>query len=99
MVWIANLLAAGLAQRVLYAEKLDPHPQELVAFGFLKTNPRPITSSLKSICAPLRYRYDFISHTILTPFDSKSSSLSAGSSSTRSNMYAKPEQPPPLTPT
>src|SRR5262245_4268418 len=32
-----------------YAEKLEPHPQVLVAFGFLKTNPRPMTSSLKSI--------------------------------------------------
>src|SRR5258706_8117479 len=58
-----------------------------------------MTSSLKSISAPFRYRYDFISHTILTPFDSSCSSLSAGASSTRSSMYENPEQPPPFTPT
>lgn len=38
----------------LYAEKLLPHPQELVALGFLKTNPLAITSSRKSISVPLR---------------------------------------------
>src|SRR5688500_18630497 len=43
-------------QNLFYAEKLDPQPQELVALGFLKTKPRPITSSLKSISVPLRYR-------------------------------------------
>ena len=37
------------------AEKLDPHPHELVAFGFWKTNPRPMISSLKSIMVPFRY--------------------------------------------
>ena len=40
----------------LYALNDDPQPQVCVAFGFLKTNPRPITSSLKSISVPLRYR-------------------------------------------
>ena len=49
--------------------------------------------------APLRYRYDFISHRIFTPLDSICSSASAGASSTRSSMYEKPEQPPPFTPT
>lgn len=39
-----------------YAEKLDPHPQELVALGLLNTNPRPMISSLKSMVVPLRYR-------------------------------------------
>ena len=39
---------------VVYALKLDPQPQELVALGFLKTNPRPITSSRKSISVPSR---------------------------------------------
>jgi hypothetical protein len=36
------------------AEKLDPQPQELVALGFWKTNPRPMISSLKSIWVPLK---------------------------------------------
>ena len=39
---------------ILYAWKLLPHPQVLVALGFLNTNPRAITSSLKSISVPLR---------------------------------------------
>src|SRR3954468_20621146 len=33
------------AKNFTYAEKLLPHPQELVALGFLNTNPRAITSS------------------------------------------------------
>jgi len=37
-----------------YAEKLEPQPQLLVAFGLLKTKPRPMSSSLKSIEVPLR---------------------------------------------
>lgn len=40
--------------RWFQAEKLDPQPQELVAFGLLKTKPRPMISSLKSITVPLR---------------------------------------------
>lgn len=36
------------------AEKLLPQPQVWVALGLLKTNPRPITSSLKSSVTPLR---------------------------------------------
>ena len=37
-----------------YAWKLLPQPHVLVALGFLKTKPRPITSSLKSISVPSR---------------------------------------------
>ena len=50
----------GLARRrELYrrpgqAEKLDPHPQVVDAFGFWKTKPRPMISSRKSITVPLR---------------------------------------------
>jgi len=36
------------------ALKLDPHPHDVEALGFTKTNPRPMTSSLKSIVVPLR---------------------------------------------
>jgi len=36
------------------ALKLEPQPQEEVALGFWKTNPRPMISSLKSIMVPLR---------------------------------------------
>lgn len=36
------------------ALKLLPQPQVLVALGFLKTNPRPMTSFLKSISVPFR---------------------------------------------
>jgi len=49
----ANL---GLYDGAGQAEKELPQPQVWVALGFLKTNPRPITSSLKSISVPLRYR-------------------------------------------
>ncbi len=34
--------------------KLEPHPQLLVALGLLKTNPRPMSSSLKSTITPPR---------------------------------------------
>ena len=44
----------GPVPRPNQAEKLDPHPQELVALGFPKTNPRPMISSLKSIVVPFR---------------------------------------------
>ena len=40
--------------RVAQALKLLPHPQLLVALGLLKTKPRPMISSLKSISVPLR---------------------------------------------
>ena len=43
-----------LSIALCYAWKLDPQPQELVALGFLKTNPRPMTSSRKSISVPSR---------------------------------------------
>ena len=39
-----------------YTEKLVPQPQLFDAFGFSKTNPRPIRLSLKSITTPLRKR-------------------------------------------
>ena len=38
------------------ALKLLPQPQVLVALGLLNTKPRPMTSSLKSMTVPLRYR-------------------------------------------
>ena len=38
------------------ALKLEPQPQVVEAFGLLKTNPRPMISSLKSMVVPLRYR-------------------------------------------
>ena len=38
----------------VHTEKLCPQPQVLVALGFLKTKPRPMTSSLKSISTPSR---------------------------------------------
>ena len=39
---------------VAQTAKLDPQPQVLDALGLLKTNPRPMISSLKSIVVPLR---------------------------------------------
>ncbi len=48
-----SVSAVGMTTR-FYAVKLLPQPQLLVALGFLNTNPRPITSSLKSISVPLR---------------------------------------------
>lgn len=50
-----RVLGAETVQRALVqAEKLDPQPQVVVALGLLKTNPRPMSSSLKSIDVPLR---------------------------------------------
>lgn len=36
------------------AEKLEPQPQLLVAFGLVNVNPRPMSSSLKSTVVPSR---------------------------------------------
>jgi hypothetical protein len=46
--------SAGFAGCVAQTAKLEPQPQLLVALGLLKTNPRPISSSLKSTVTPDR---------------------------------------------
>ncbi len=50
----ASVGPEGRTERYDYTEKLEPQPQLLVALGLLKTNPRPMISSLKSISVPLR---------------------------------------------
>ena len=48
------VFADYIASTQRYALKELPQPQLLVAFGLLKTKPRAMTSSLKSIVVPLR---------------------------------------------
>src|SRR5581483_2809151 len=77
-------------------EKLVPQPQDAVAFGFLTLNEEPMRSSTKSISEPERYSSDTGSTSTRAP--SRSITRSSGSEAgTRSNLYWKPEQPPPST--
>lgn len=48
--WFRNSDRRDRAQ----TEKLEPQPQDEVALGLWKTNPRPMISSLKSMVTPLR---------------------------------------------
>lgn len=51
LAWGCPVSRASLTD---YALNEEPQPQVDVALGFLNTNPRPITSSLKSISVPSR---------------------------------------------
>ena len=52
--WILGVTARRAAFVLTQALKLLPQPQVDVELGLLKTKPRPINSSLKSIVVPLR---------------------------------------------
>ena len=52
--WILMRRRTGAAMHATQALKLLPQPQVEVELGLLKTKPRPINSSLKSIVVPLR---------------------------------------------
>src|SRR4051794_15972896 len=81
-----------------YAEKLSPHEQCATAFGFVTLNPPFCRLSLKSSSEPLTKSALFGSTTTRTPSESTMMSRFAGPS-TRSILYCKPEQPPPMTAT
>src|SRR5581483_4214405 len=77
-------------------EKLVPQPQDAVALGFFTLKDEPMRSSTKSISEPERYSSDTGSTSTRAP--SRSITRSSGSEAgTRSNLYWKPEQPPPST--
>src|SRR3984957_5838803 len=80
----------------LQIEKLVPQPQEAVALGLLTRNEAPIRSSTKSTSEPARNGTDAGSTntTALSREITRSSSARARSTS---NLYWKPEQPPPST--
>src|SRR5437868_13586290 len=77
-------------------EKLVPQPQDAVAFGLTTRNDAPIRSSTKSTSDPARNGTDAgsTSTTALSRSITRSSSVLARSTS---NLYWKPEQPPPST--
>src|ERR1700754_2062956 len=77
-------------------EKLVPQPQDAVAFGLFTRNDAPIRSSTKSTSEPARKGTDdeSTSTTALSREITRSSSALVRSTS---NLYWKPEQPPPST--
>src|SRR5437016_14646480 len=80
----------------LYAAKLSPQEQCEVAFGLVTLNPPFCRSSLKSRVEPLTNNALLGSTTIRTLAEWTRISRGAGPS-TRSILYCKPEQPPPIT--
>jgi hypothetical protein len=77
-------------------EKLVPQPQEAVALGFTTRNEAPIRSSTKSTSDPARNGTEAESTSTTAPSREITRSSSALAWST-SNLYWKPEQPPPST--
>src|SRR5689334_5267732 len=77
-------------------EKLVPQPQEAVAFGLTTRNEAPIRSSTKSTSDPARNGTEAESTSTTAPSREITRSSSALAWST-SNLYWKPEQPPPST--
>src|ERR1700722_6911808 len=86
----------GAARPLRHTEKLVPHPQEAVATGLLILQEAPIRASTKSIAAPAMYCTETGSTSTVAPSraSTRSSSVLA---LTKSNLYWKPEQPPPST--
>src|SRR5437868_15484963 len=80
----------------LYAAKLSPQEQFEVAFGLVTLNPPFCRSSLKSRVEPLTNNALLGSTTIRTLEECTRTSRGAGPS-TRSILYCRPEQPPPIT--
>src|SRR6185437_15068619 len=80
------------------SEKLVPQPQEALACGFLTLKAAPIRSSTKSISEPARYCTETGSISTTAPARSMARS-SAARARSMSNLYWKPEQPPPSTDT
>src|SRR6266446_5003910 len=78
--------------------KLSPQEQCATAFGFVTLNPPFCRSSLKSSSEPLTKSALFGSTTTRTPAEFTIISRFAGPS-TKSILYCRPEQPPPITAT
>ncbi|CAL77806.1 hypothetical protein BRADO4054 [Bradyrhizobium sp. ORS 278] len=91
---LAPGMTVGVARN--QTEKLVPQPQEAVALGLLIRNEAPIRSSTKSTSEPARNGTEAgsTSTTALSRAITRSSSALARS---MSNLYWKPEQPPPST--
>src|SRR5882757_7877470 len=77
-------------------EKLVPQPHDAVAFGLTTRNEAPIRSSTKSTSEPARNGTEAGSTSTTAPSRAITRSSSAWACST-SNLYWKPEQPPPST--
>src|SRR5437899_2823105 len=77
-------------------EKLVPQPHDAVAFGLTTRNEAPIRSSTKSTSEPARNGTEAGSTSTTAPSREITRSSSALAWST-SNLYWKPEQPPPST--
>src|SRR6185295_6566591 len=77
-------------------EKLVPQPHDAVAFGLTTRNEAPIRSSTKSTSEPARNGTEAGSTSTTAPSRAITRSSSARARST-SNLYWKPEQPPPST--
>src|SRR3954471_4796230 len=86
----------GLILEVGQIEKLVPHPHHAVALGLLTRKEAPIRSSTKSTSEPARNGTEAgsTSTTAVSRSITRSSSALARS---MSNLYWKPEQPPPST--
>src|ERR1700676_2225555 len=80
----------------LQIEKLVPPPHDAVAFGFTTRNEAPIRSSTKSTSEPARNGTEDGS-TSSTALSRAITRSSAALSRSTSNLYWKPEQPPPST--
>src|SRR3984957_5097615 len=75
-------------------EKLVPQPQEAVALGLLTRNEAPIRSSTKSTSEPARNGTEAGS-TRTTALSRAITRASSARERSTSNLYWKPEQPPP----
>ena len=88
----ARTNATGLTQ----IPKLDPQPHPAAACGFSTRNAAPPSDSTKSTTLPATRSSETGSTTSFTPEVSLTES-SPSTVSARSNLYWKPEQPPPST--
>src|SRR3954471_1536981 len=86
----------GLILEVGQIEKLVPHPHHAVAFGLTTRKEAPIRSSTKSTSEPARNGTEAGS-TSTTASSRAITRSSAARAWSTSNLYWKPEQPPPST--
>src|SRR3954470_23424914 len=85
-----------LQTKLLQIEKLVPQPQDAVAFGLTTRNDAPIRSSTKSTSEPAKNGTEAGSTSTTAASRAITISWAARAPST-SNLYWKPEQPPPST--
>src|SRR5947209_14642138 len=94
--WARRLALRALPTLRLQIEKLVPQPQEAVALGLTTRKDAPIRSSTKSTSEPAKNGTEAGSTSTTASSRAITMSSSARSRST-SNLYWKPEQPPPST--